>query len=121
MGYTIEDSIKVEDGKTFIKKERMQDIVYDCDFEQANLSDEEYEKVEKAEVVLEELEDTSRWSTHHSCVFKLNENFYRTHYSKGATESQDESPFEYDNDWIEVDEVEEKKVTVVRYVIKSRE
>ena len=127
MTYTIENSIKMENGKTLIKKERMQDIVDDSDLEQTDLSWDDYKALENdgqlgkaiAVIIEDELTDTSRWSTHHSCVFKLNNKFYRTHYSQGATESQDESPFEYDGEWIEVDEVVQKEVTVIQYVSKE--
>lgn len=57
--------------------------------------------------VKNELVETSRWSTHHELIFRdVNEDrFYFVDYSKGATETQDESPFDYEPENIEVDEV----------------
>jgi hypothetical protein len=59
--------------------------------------------------------DTSRWSIHHSIIFAYDNKFYRTWYSEGATECQDESPWEYDND-IECVQVELKEVMVRKWV-----
>ena len=66
-------------------------------------------KTFKAEFLKEELDLPSdaledniigqgRWTTRHEIIFKYDEKFYRTHYSKGSTERQDESPWEYDNE-----------------------
>ena len=60
------------------------------------------------------LVDTSRWSLYYEMVFEFEGKFYKTAYSVGATECQDESPFEFDPDEIECQEVfkKEKLVTV---------
>jgi hypothetical protein len=62
------------------------------------------------------LADTSRWSVHYDLVFReiATGKLYETSYSCGATESQDESPFEYEGDEIACVEVKavEKTVTV---------
>ena len=58
---------------------------------------------------------TGRWSTSHRMVVqrKSDGKFFAGCYSVGATESQDERPFEYDNpDFIEV---EKKEVLTVIY------
>ena len=65
-----------------------------------------------------ELIDTSRWSIHYSIVFAHEGKFYKTSYSVGATESQDESPWEY-QDEVECTEVEAKEVTVTTWVAKE--
>ena len=65
--------------------------------------------------ILDEITDTSRWSVHHRIVFKHDDKFYETYYSEGATEMQDESAWEYDDE-VECDEVELKEVTVVKWV-----
>jgi hypothetical protein len=67
-----------------------------------------------AETVCSGIVDTSRWSIHYERVFKYDGKFYRTHYSVGATEQQDERPYEYEDDEIECEEVfpVEKTVTV---------
>lgn len=49
----------------------------------------------------------SRWSVHHRIVFEHEGRFYQTKYSIGATESQDESPWQYQN---EVECIEVHKV-----------
>jgi hypothetical protein len=109
------DSIKVENGITYFKKERLQDIVNDCDWDCSNLNEEEYRDVDVAEIVVDKITDTTRWSNHYYCVFKLGDKYYSTHYSEGATEMQDESPYEYDGEWVEVDEVKPVEKTVVVY------
>ena len=48
---------------------------------------------------------TSRWSIQHEIIFQFEEKFYRTWYQVGATEYQDESPWEYDEE-ITTEEVE---------------
>lgn len=58
--------------------------------------------------------DTSRWSIIHEIVFEDNNKFYQTTYSVGATECQDESPWEYD-DIIECDEVELREVKIKKW------
>lgn len=62
--------------------------------------------------------DTSRWSTFYHQVFSVTQGdvtkFYRTGWSEGSTECQDERPYEYEPDEIELKEVfpVEKKVVV---------
>lgn len=59
--------------------------------------------------------DTTRWSEIHEIVFKMGNKFYQTSYSCGATEMQDESPWEHENE-VEITEVEQKEVLVKRWV-----
>ena len=61
--------------------------------------------------------DTSSWSVIHDLVFKDPESgkIYLTSYSEGATESQDESPWKYEDE-VTCYEVELKEVTVSKYV-----
>ena len=59
--------------------------------------------------------DTSRWSTIYDLVFKFEGNFYQTSYSVGATEYQDESPFDYENDEIECRQVWPHEVVSIKY------
>lgn len=59
--------------------------------------------------------DTSRWSVHHKIVFEDGGKYYQTYYSVGATECQDESPWEYEDN-IECTEVEQKEVLVKQWV-----
>lgn len=68
------------------------------------------------EVIEDKIIDTGRWSIHHSLVFKDKKagSYYQTTYSVGATEQQDESPFEYDPEEIECKAVSpiKKEITV---------
>lgn len=51
---------------------------------------------DEGEIVSDTITDTGRWSVHHELIFKLDDKVWRTRYSVGATESQDESPWEYE-------------------------
>ena len=46
-----------------------------------------------------------RWSIEYAEIFEHEGKFYRTRYNVGATEMQDESPYENDADEIECPEV----------------
>jgi len=59
--------------------------------------------------------DSSRWSIQHKIVFAYEDKFYQAYYSKGATEMQDESPWEYEEE-VECIEVELKEVKVMQWV-----
>jgi len=75
----------------------------------------------EGETITDEVTDTSRWSIHHERVFKHEGKFYVTYYSRGATECQEESPYQYENDdEIECPEVEPvEKVTTVYKPVKA--
>lgn len=45
-------------------------------------------------VVVNEITDQGRWETHYRLVFKHEDKFYETFYSKGSTEYQDTRPWE---------------------------
>jgi hypothetical protein len=68
----------------------------------------------EGKTILDELTDNSRWSISHRRIFEFEGKFYETYYSVGATEQQDESPYEYDDAEIECPEVQpvQKLVTV---------
>jgi hypothetical protein len=85
-------------------------MIFTKEFLQALVTDDQ----EGADVIINELVDTSRWSVHYRMVFKFEDKFYQTFYSCGATETQDESPYEYDGAQIECKEVfaTEKVITV---------
>ena len=67
------------------------------------------------DVVYDNIIDHGRWSVTHKMVFKNEGKFYMTTYRVGATESQDESPYEFEDDLIECKEVFEKTKTVTYY------
>jgi hypothetical protein len=75
------------------------------------------EDCELVEIVLNELEDSGRWTLNYKLVFKLLEDntFYQVSYSRGATENQWEAPWEYE-ETIKATIVEPKEVTVIDYV-----
>lgn len=67
--------------------------------------------------VVNEICDTTRWSNIYSFIFKHEGKMYITSYSVGATESQDEGPWEFchDDEEIECDEVEAYQKTITDY------
>lgn len=65
--------------------------------------------------IVNRIVDTTRWSIIHEIVFEDNGKFYMTTYSEGATEIQDERPWEYDDE-IECTEVELKEVKVKKWI-----
>lgn len=73
------------------------------------------------EETLEKVSDTligkSRWSIQHSLVFreKATGRHFQVGYSEGATEQQDERPFEHESDDVEVVEVLPVMRTVTVY------
>ena len=71
-------------------------------------------------VIEDVIVDHGRWTVTHSIVFQVEDKFYQTWYSVGATEMQDESPWEYDTD-IECYEVELREVTVPKWYLKGVE
>jgi len=68
--------------------------------------------------LVDDIIDTSRWSTHHKIIFEHEGKFYQTEYSRGSTEQQDERPWEYEEE-VDCDEVELKEVKVMRWVKKT--
>jgi hypothetical protein len=64
--------------------------------------------------------DNSRWSIQHEIIFEYEGKFYSASYSVGATEMQDESPWEYEDE-VKCYEVEKKQVMVERWVSKEAE
>lgn len=65
-------------------------------------------------VVKDDITDTGRWDVHHTAILKEDATgkLYRVHYSRGATEMQDEGPQFHTN---EVAEVEAFETTVTDY------
>lgn len=69
-------------------------------------------------LIKSEMFDTSRWSHHYQRIYKDLDTgkFYSTTYSSGATECQDERPYEYDGPEVEFTEVVAREKVVVEYV-----
>ena len=63
----------------------------------------------------------SRWSVQHDVIFgdQSTGKHYASGYSVGATESQDETPYEYAEDEIDCDEVEQQEVRVKKWIKKK--
>ena len=66
-------------------------------------------------VIEDSITGTSRWSIHHYRIFEHEGKFYETRYSTGATEMQDESPYENEPDEIECAEVRKVEKTVLAW------
>lgn len=65
--------------------------------------------------IVDRIIDTTRWSIVHEIVFEDNGKFYQTTYSEGATEMQDERPWEYEDE-VECEEVELREVKVKKWM-----
>lgn len=55
--------------------------------------------------------DTTRWSGIYELIFEYEGKYWRTHFSTGLTEMQDESPWEYEDE-VECEEVEKRMIQV---------
>ena len=66
-------------------------------------------------VISDEIVSTSRWAVQHEIIFNYKGKIYSAGYDVGATEYQDDRPWEYD-DWIDCVEVKAVTKTVVVYV-----
>ena len=88
-------------------------------FPSKELQNAVYQDSAVLETVKTTLIDCTRWSLVYEFVFKEIETgkLYLTDYSTGATESQDESPFEYAAEFEECYEVELQEVTIMDYVV----
>ena len=67
------------------------------------------------ELIQNEITGHGRWTIDHNIVFSYGDKYYMTDYSVGATESQDESPWQYDPAEIECIEVRPVEKTVITY------
>ena len=65
--------------------------------------------------IVNRIVNTTRWFIIHEIVFEDKGKFYMTTYSEGATEYQDERPWEYDDE-IKCTEVELKEVKVKKWI-----
>lgn len=67
---------------------------------------------DQVKVLSDKIVDQSRWSVIHELIVQIKDKTYRADYSVGATEQQDESPWQYE------DEIEFVEVQQVEKVIK---
>ena len=70
-------------------------------------------------VVEDKITNTTRWSVIHKLVFKHENKFYQTSYSVGATEQQDETPWQDVDDVICVEVEPVEKIIVVYEKVKE--
>lgn len=70
------------------------------------------------EVIEDEILFTTRWSVHYRKVFRCDDKFYETVYSRGSTECQDERPYQDEGPEIECPEVRpvQKIITIYELV-----
>ncbi len=87
-------------------------------FPAEELRDILYGDSEIGTVIEDTIDDTSRWSICHTLVFKYEDKFYQSYYRVGATEYQDERPWD-DEKEVECIEVEPVEVTVIQYKAKK--
>ena len=59
--------------------------------------------------------DNGRWNITHEIVFEYESKYYKTSYTVGSTEMQDELPWQYEDE-VECKEVELKEVIVKKWV-----
>ena len=75
-----------------------------------------YDDFAYAEKIEDNITGTTRWSILHTMIFKYREKFYQSTYLTGATEQQDEQPYEYDADAIECPEVRAHETTTIEWI-----
>jgi hypothetical protein len=75
-----------------------------------------HDGAEEYEIVHDAIIDNTRWSIVHDLLFKHGGEFWETNYQRGATEQQDERPWEYDGDEITCINVVPVQKTITRYV-----
>ena len=83
------------------KKEFMQEVVYD--------------EAEGVAIMEDIIVEHRRWSVVHRIIFSYQEKLYESNYCVGATESQDERPYEWEDDEIKCSEVKPVSKTITVY------
>jgi nitrogen fixation protein len=78
------------------------------------------EEVEGYTKLADRMIDKSRWSIHHELIFKFEDKFYIAPYSRGATEYQDEVPWQYEKDEVLCYEAEQQEIKKFIYVPKKQ-
>lgn len=73
------------------------------------------------DIISDKVYDNSRWSVHSRLVFSHGDRCYQVDYSRGATEYQDERPFEYASENVICIEVKKTPVTVMKYLPVEQE
>lgn len=63
----------------------------------------------------ETMVDQTRWSTVFEIIFEYEGKFWKTYYSCGSTEMQNESPWEFEST-VEAIEVEKREVVIEKWL-----
>lgn len=87
-------------------------------FKKEDMMEMAYGDSEILEKISERIIDTSRWSINYEAIFrdKSTDKVYLTFFDKGATEMQEEHPYEWASDMIDCTEVELQLVTKEEWV-----
>jgi hypothetical protein len=88
-------------------------------FKKELLQELTYGDIDGYEVIEQKMTGHTRWSLQYSMIFKFEDKLYKTSYSTGATEYQDEEPYEYEPDEIECPEVIPMEKTITVYEVKK--
>ena len=97
-----------------LPKEALLELVYNGEY---------YEHGYELEVVRARIADQSRWSIFYEMIIYdvTDDRYYSTEYSTGATEAQDESPYEDEPEMVDVTEAFEVKQIVSWFVSEKNE
>jgi hypothetical protein len=87
-------------------------------FDTEELKELLWDENDNLKIIKDKMIDSSRWSIHYELIFQeiATGKYYRARYSRGATECQDERPFEYEGDVIHCIEVQPKEKVIITYV-----
>lgn len=88
-------------------------------FKKEILQELAYGDVDGYDIIEHKMTGHTRWSLQYSMIFKFEDKLYKTSYSTGATEYQDEDPYEYEPDEIECPEVIPVEKTSIVYEVKK--
>lgn len=85
-----------------------------------NLVWKDLDEDEDYEVIVDEIISTTRWAIVHKLIFKHDGKFWQTTYNVGATEMQDEIPFDY-TEVVKCSQVVPKEIATIKYVLATDE
>ncbi len=90
-------------------------------FKKTDLQEMLWGDSESLKIVDDKIIDTSRWAILHTVIFSAETpegppRYYRSSYSVGATEMQDEGPWDIEGDLVTVTEVTPKTVSAIEWV-----
>lgn len=76
--------------------------------------------IDSEDVIRDRIVDNGRWTIRHEMIFNHHAKVYRVFYDVGATEQQEQYPFDYEPDEIECDEMHQvEKVVKVWEKVQS--